>query len=227
MRNPAVSCLRSLLVIVLLTPLAFSQRRHHPYSYDGSTADKFNFSVGGGVSTPTDEAGQDLNTGYNFDVNGGYNFSRYVSGNLDFSYNRWGLNDAALARFQEPGGRTSVWSLTLNPVVHFNPEGKVDVYTTGGFGVYHSNLSLTEPFNETTFVCDPFFGFCFPQTGTVNEVVASFRTTKGGFNAGGGFSVRLGESSKLRFFTEARYHRMFNSTGADVTFVPVTFGIRW
>lgn len=189
-------------------------------------SDKINIAIGGGVSTPTDDAGNDLNTGYNWDVSGGYNVNRYLSANLDFGYQRWGLNDAALARFQEPGGRTSVWSLTFNPVVHFNPRGKVDVYTTAGFGLYHRNLSLTEPFNETVFVCDPFFGFCFPQTGTVNEVVARFEVYKGGFNAGGGLSFPIGQT-RMRFFTEARYHQMFSSSGTDLKYVPLTFGIRW
>lgn len=223
MRNPALVWLRALIFVVLLAPLAFSQ---HRYSYDNPFSDKINVSFGGGASFPTDEAGHDLQTGYNFDVSGGYNFNRYLSGNIDFSYNRWGLNDAALARFLEPGGRTSVWAFTANPVLHLNPHGKIDPYVTSGFGVYHVNLSLTEPFNETIFVCDPFFGFCFPQTGTVDEVVASFRTTKGGFNAGGGFNVPLGKS-RLKFFMEARYHRMFSSNGADLTYVPLTVGIRW
>ena len=42
-----------------------------------------------------------------------------------------------------------------------SPHSKIDPYITSGFGVYHVNLSLTEPFNETVFSCDPFFGFCF------------------------------------------------------------------
>jgi opacity protein-like surface antigen len=222
MRDRLFLCL-ALVGALLSAPAAFAQ---HRYSYDNPVTNRLNFSFGGGFSTPTDEAGRDLNLGWNIDANGGYNFNRYVSGNLDFSYNRWDLNDAALARFQEPGGRTSVWSLTLNPVVHFNPEGKFDVYTTAGFGVYHRNLSLTQPFNTTVFICDPFFGFCFPQQGTVNEVVASFSNVKGGWNAGGGFSYRIGDS-RLRLFTEARYHRMFSSGGADVTYVPVTIGVRW
>ena len=223
MRNPAIIWLRGLIFVVLLAPLAFCQ---HRYSYDNPFTDKFNVSFGGGASFPTDEAGHDLHTGYNLNASGGYNFNRYVSANLDFSYNRWGLNDAALARFGEPGGRTSVWDFTLNPVLHLAPHSKIDPYVTSGFGVYHVNLSLTEPFNETVFACDPFFGFCFPQTATVNEVVASSRTTKGGFNAGGGFNIPLGES-RLKFFMEARYHRMFSSNGADLTYVPLTVGIRW
>jgi opacity protein-like surface antigen len=224
MRNPALIWPRGLCLILLLTSVGFSQR--HRYSYDNGVGDKVNVSVGGGVSLPTDEASQDLRTGYNWDVSGGYNVNRYLSTNLDFSYNRWGLNNAALARFGEPGGRTSVWDVTFNPVLHLSPRSKIDPYITGGFGVYHVNLSLTEPVNQTIFSCDPFFGFCFPQTATVDQVVASSRTTKGGFNAGGGFNFPLG-GSKLKFFMEARYHRMFSSSGADITYVPVTFGIRW
>ena len=100
MRNPAIMWLRGLIFVVLLAPLAFSQ---HRYSYDNPFTDKFNVSFGGGASFPTDEAGHDLHTGYNLNASGGYNFNRYVSANLDFSYNRWGLNDAALARFGEIG----------------------------------------------------------------------------------------------------------------------------
>jgi opacity protein-like surface antigen len=211
---------KRLFVLVLIAVFASA-----PCAF-GQVTDHLNVSVGGGVSTPTGDAGHDLNTGWNFAASGGYNFNPYVSANLDFGYNRWGLNAAALQRFQEPNGQASVWDLTLNPVVHFNPRGKVDFYTTAGFGVYHRDLILTEPFNTTVFVCDPFFNFCFPQNVTIDQVVARFDTTKGGWNAGGGFSYRIGDS-RLRFFTEARYHRMFNSEGGDLTYVPVTFGFRW
>ena len=203
-----------------LTSLASAQR------YSESLPDHLTFHVGGGFSTPTHAAGQDLDTGWDFAMGGGYKFNRYLSLNLDYGYNRWNLNDAALARFQEPGGRTSVWHLTLNPEVHFNPRGKVDFYTTAGFGLYHRDLILTEPVTATIFVCDPFFGFCFPEQTTINEVVAQFDDYKGGFNAGAGLSYRLGYS-RMRFFSEARYERMFSSSGADLTYVPVTFGLRW
>lgn len=212
-------CLRYFLVVLLFAPFAAAQ-------FAEPITDKLNFSVGGGVSTPTEDAGKDLNTGWNMDISGGYNVNRHLSTNLDFAYNRWNLNDAALFRFNEPGGRTSVWSLTFNPVLRFNPRGKFDVYTTAGFGLYHRNLSLTQPVNTTIFVCDPFFGFCFPQTATVDQVVASFETYKGGWNGGAGFTYRIGDS-RMKFFTEARYHRMFSSMGSDQTYVPVTLGIRW
>ncbi|HEY1264900.1 MAG TPA: hypothetical protein VGF06_15335, partial [Terriglobales bacterium] len=40
------------------------------YRYDNPVTDHLTFSVGGGPSMPTDEAGRDLNTGWNIDING-------------------------------------------------------------------------------------------------------------------------------------------------------------
>jgi hypothetical protein len=37
---------------------------------------------------------------------------------------------------------------------------------------------------------------------------------------------RLGDSH-LKAFAEARYSRMFTTHGNDMTYVPVTFGVRW
>jgi len=111
---------------------------------------------------------------------------------VDFGYNYWNLNSAALARFGEPGGYNSIWSLSFNPVYRFASKSKADFYTTGGFGVYHRNLTLTRPATENVLVCDPFFGFCFPAVVGVTEVVAS-STYKGGFNLGGEVEFRLGD----------------------------------
>jgi len=185
----------------------------------------FNFSGGAGFSVPTDAAGRNLNTGWNFDLRGGYNLA-HLSADVDFGYNYWNLTSAALARFGEPGGYNSIWSLSFNPVYRFAPKSKADVYTTGGFGLYHRNLTLTRPATENVLVCDPFFGFCFPAVVGVTEVVASSSTYKGGFNLGGGVEFRLGDR-RTKVFSEARYERMFSTHGTDLTYVPVTFGLRW
>lgn len=47
-----------------------------------------------------------------------------------------------------------------------------------------------------------------------------------GVNGGAGIEFRLGESH-VKAFGEARYSRMFTTHGADLSFVPVTFGLRW
>ena len=103
---------------------------------------------------------------------------------------------------------------------------RVDAYILAGTGLYHDNLSLTQPATFNTIYCDLFFGFCYPATVQGNQVVASFNTDKAGYQAGGGFEFRLGGHG-LKAFAEARFNDMFTSRGPDLTYVPVTFGLRW
>ena len=188
--------------------------------------DRINFSAGVGFTSPTETASNKLNTGWNLDFRGGYNATRHLDLDLDFSYNHFGLTNAALAQFGEPGGDVSTWDFTFQPAYHILPRrSRANAYVTSGFGIYHRNLTLTQPAVINTFVCDFFFG-CFPTTISVNQVVASFDTYKPGWNAGGGFEFRLGDR-RTKLFTEARYTRMFTTNGHDLTYVPVTFGLRW
>jgi opacity protein-like surface antigen len=203
-------------ILLLITSLSSLQAQEH-----------FNIGIGAGFTVPTGRAGDSLDTGWNVNVRGGYNFSPQFAADLDFTYTHSSLNSAALARFNEPDGSVGTWSLTFNPVVHFARKyTPVKPYVTAGYGLYYRNLQLTEPSTVQTFVCDPFFGFCFPAVVGVNQVVFSNNTLRSGFNAGGGleFGARPGH---LKFFAEARYHRMFTAHGEDYTYVPVTFGVRW
>jgi hypothetical protein len=208
---------RGILVasVCLVVTASFGQDRHH-----------FNFSAGAGVSLPTADASANLNTGWNLDVRGGFNVSRSFLADLDFSYDHWGLTNAALANFGQPGGFVDVWSISFVPVVRFAPHHFIDPYILGGAGIYHRNLSLTQPASVQTIFCDPFFGYCYPAVVGVNQVVASFSTFKPGFDAGGGFDFGIG-SSGLKLFAEARYNEMFTTHGTNLSYVPVTFGLRW
>jgi len=188
--------------------------------------DRINFSAGAGFSAPTATASNDLDTGWNLNFRGGLNATRHLALDLDFTYNRWNLNSTGLDRFGEPGGHVGIWSLTFQPMYRVLPRrSPVNLYGTAGFGLYHRNLTLTQPAIGTGLICDFFFG-CFPVSVPVDQVVASFDTYKGGFNFGGGLEFRLGEH-RTRAFAEARYHRMFTTHGDDLTFIPVTFGLRW
>ena len=186
-----------------------------------------NLGGGAGFTVPTGRAGRSLDTGWNINLRGGVNVSHQLAADLDFTYSHSDLNRATLARFTEPNGSVSFWSLTFNPVVKFAPErSPVQPYITAGYGLYHRNLTLTRPTIVPTLVCDPFFGVCFPASVGVDQVVASNSTLKTGFNAGGGLDFRLGER-RTKLFAEARYHRMFTTHGEDFTYVPVTFGLHW
>jgi opacity protein-like surface antigen len=189
-------------------------------------ASHVNISAGGGFSIPTAAAGTNFNTGWNLDFRGGLNISPNFLADLDFSYNYFGLTKAALMHFGQPGGYGDVWSLTFNPVIRFSPHRKIDPYLMAGTGLYHRGMTLTQPQNVQTIFCDPFFGFCYPATVGVNQVVGSFSSYKAGFQTGGGFEFGLGAQS-LKAFAEARYNDMFTSHGPNLIFVPVTFGLRW
>lgn len=184
------------------------------------------FSAGGGFTEPEGRAGNNLNTGWNLDFRGGYKPTRNLALDLDFNYNRWNLNNAALGRYGEPNGYTTIWSLSFLPVVHGSPYWHVAPYAFAGPGLYYRNLTLTTPALVNSIYCDPFFGFCYPATFGVDQVVASSTTYKMGVNGGAGIEIRLGQSH-VKAFGEARYSRMFTTHGTDLTFVPVTFGLRW
>lgn len=188
--------------------------------------DRINFSAGAGFSMPTETAANKLNPGWNLDFRGGFNATRHLDLDLDFSYNHWNLNHAALATFGEPGGDVGIWDFTFQPVYHVLPRrSRANAYVTSGFGIYHRNLTLTQPAVANSFICDFFFG-CFPVSFPITQVVASFDTYKPGWNAGGGLEFRLGYQ-RVKLFSEARYQRMFTTNGHDLTYVPVTFGLRW
>lgn len=165
-----------------------------------------NFSAGAGFSVPQYQAGDALDTGWNVNFRGGVNVSPQLAADLDFTYNRSNLNAATLARLGEPNGDASIWSLTFNPVIKLAPSrNSVQPYITAGYGLYHRNVTLTQPAVVPALVCDPFFGFCITTPVGVNQVVASNSTLKTGFNAGLGFNFRLGDR-RAKIFTEARYH---------------------
>jgi len=72
----------------------------------------------------------------------------------------------------------------------------------------------------------PVLGFCYPALVQGNQVVATLDTYKPGFNAGGGSEFHLGDAG-LKAFAEARYHEMFTTHGTNLSYIPVTFGVRW
>jgi len=139
-------------------------------------------------------------------------------------YNSMGINSTTLQALEFPGGNTHIWAFTADPVLRLNPHGKLDLYLTGGYGVYHRHVEFTQPTIASFTVFDPFFGLFYPVGVPANQVLLEYSTTKGGVNGGGGISMPLGHS-RARMYLEARYHQMY--TKRPTAFLPVTFGFRW
>ena len=184
---------------------------------------KFTFNVGAGFTTPVGGTGTRLNNGWNFDVGAGYNFHPYIGALVQFNDNQFDINRTTLNNIGFPGGDVNVWSLTLNPIVHTNPRGPVDLYFIGGGGLYHWRQQFTEPGSATFVGFDPFFGFYQAQV-PVQNILSSYSVNKPGVN--GGMGIVFGTKWNLKVYAEARYHRViFGDRHADM--LPVTFGVRW
>lgn len=186
----------------------------------------FAFNVGAGFTQGLGSTGTRTDLGWNVRAGAGVNFNPYVGVMVNAAYDNMGINSSTLASFGAPGGRMSVLSFTLDPIVHLNPKGRVDVYVTGGGGLFHRYQELTTPSVSTIAAFDPFFGY-YPVNVTGNAILASYSVNKPGIDIGAG--VAFGRKWNGKFFAEARYERIFmgNRFANDTEYLPVTFGFRW
>ena len=148
---------------------------------------KVSVAVGAGFTTPVGRTSSMTDTGWNISGGVGYNFSPYLGAMVDLGYNSLGISSPTLNNLGFGGGNLSVFSVTLNPIVHLMPKSSTDIYVTGGGGYYHQNQDFTQPGIANGFGFDPFFGFYPYQTG-VNVVVASYSVNKPGIDFGAGIS---------------------------------------
>jgi hypothetical protein len=185
---------------------------------------QFTGFVGAGPSVPLNPlASHTSNVGWDISAGGGIT-GKHVGIMLDFLYNDTGINGSTLSQVGAPQGNVHTWGFTLDPVFHVTQEGPVDIYVTGGGGIYHRNVEFSQPgFAEVGFF-SPWFGY-YPGVIGVNQVLASYDVYKGGVDGGVGMSVRLG-SSRVKAFAEARYHYIFTAPTAT-TMIPITVGLRW
>ena len=155
----------------------------------------------------------------------GFNFSQYVGVMIQTDYNRFGINGATLSSAGFPDGNVSVFSATLDPIVHLTPRSHFDVYLIGGGGLYRRTQEFTQPGLAAVTAFDPFFGFYTAAVPTT-QVLSSYTVNKPGVNGGAG-GIDFGSKWHGKFFAEARYHRIFMSNGLHTDYVPVSFGFRW
>jgi hypothetical protein len=183
----------------------------------------FAFNVGAGFTTPAGNTGRYVDEGWNVGAGAGFNFSPYVGALIDLSYNTMGINSTTLASFGAPGVGMHVFSATVDPIVHLMPKSHVDVYVTGGGGLYRRQEDLTAPTVAVVPAGNPFFGY-YPLAVPATAVLASSSIVKPGVDIGMGFA--FGSKWHGKFFAEAKYNRIIMGQ-YHTDYVPVTFGFRW
>lgn len=181
------------------------------------------FNVGAGFTTPVGNTGRNLDMGWNVGGGFGWNFNSRVGALIDLNFNQMGINSGTLNNIGVPGGNMHIFAATLDPIVHLTPKSRVDVYLTGGGGLYHETTDLTAPTVAAVTGFNPFFGFYTVGVPT-NEILSSYTINKPGIDAGLG--IAFGSKWHGKFFAEAKYNRIFTGN-FHTDYVPVTFGFRW
>lgn len=192
---------------------AIAQENHH-----------VTFDFGAGFTTPVERSGQFLDTGWNVEGGVGANINPWFGVKLQLGYNSMGINSTTLSGVGAPGGGVHIFSATVDPIIHLNPKGHVDFYVFGGGGVYHHNQDFTAPGVGTFTGCSPFYG-CYPVAVPTTYLLASNTIVKPGIEAGAG--VAIGTRFHGKLFAEARWDRIFLTSGIHEDYLPVSFGFRY
>lgn len=211
MRAPSIYLALGLLLLAVAPGDAQDQRR-------------FTFNVGAGFSPLAGQINERLDNGWNFTLGGGYRFTRHFETNLQLTYNGFGVRPLVLQEAGVPAANSHMWSLTIDPKLHFHPFGRIDPYAVGAFGYYRRTIQFTQPTVAPVLIYDPFFDFFFSELVPANIVLGNI--TRGGIggNLGAGFDFPFYWGS--RWFIEARYE--YASTGMVPTrMIPVTLGLQW
>jgi hypothetical protein len=183
---------------------------------------RYTFSAGAGFTTPVGTTGQNVDIGWNIKAGGGMNFSSRFGVNLDAGFDVLGVSAGDLNYLWYGSGSLTVFSLTLDPIVHLTPKGPVDVYVTGGGGYFHQNLNFKDGQPYASTVTLPFFSY-LPTSPMGNSFYGTAASNKPGIDAGIG--VEFGHKWGGKFFAEARYDRIFTGN-YHTDYIPVTFGFR-
>lgn len=92
-----------------------------------------------------------------------------------------------------------------------------------GFGGYHRSVDLTQTALGGGYVCDPWWGYCYPALVQGDVIVANKSNTKLGWNIGLGFEMASGGYGT--WFIESRYHSIVGERTTE--FIPIQVGLRF
>jgi hypothetical protein len=192
---------------------------------------KFNFNIGGGVSTPLNPTGRYVGVSGNFVTGAGYNIDKHNSIIGEFMWAGMPGNRFVLQPFNAPFGRINLYTITTNYRLQKERFGHspFGAYFIAGGGWYLRTMSVDKNYVVPDFTpCYPIFDWwgyaCGPGGYVYTATVAHKSVSTGGVNGGGGFTIRLSDSG-WKFYTEARYHYAFSRIPS--TLVLVTFGLRF
>jgi opacity protein-like surface antigen len=181
--------------------------------------------LGGGVAAPNGDISSRLSTGSGINAGLGYQFTPRFSVLGEFAFANMDVPIDILQQFQAPQGQGRIYSLNVDPQVHFRLTTRLQGFVEGGVGMIRRTVELTSPMFQYVDSYDPFYGDFVSQPIETDQVLSSETRTAFAANVGGGVSLPLA-STGASLFIDVRYYR--GRTSPDVTaMIPVLFGIRY
>lgn len=205
----------------------YSRQGYHP-STDNSVWSHIAVEGGGGFNRPLGNSRNFATWGGNLELGAGWNFNKRFGTIAEWEFFDNKIPGSYLSNVGVPGGHIHTWGLTLEPTYNFQGSGSLGGYVIGGGGFYRRVTTFTVP--ELEEEC---YYFCYDEN--VNVPIAHYSSNQGGWNIGGGVTWKaFGSDSSGRLFAEIRYVRVnspktnvFGTPDDNITFLPVTVGLRW
>ena len=182
-----------------------------------------------GYSMPTGVADDYLDGGWN--ISGGVIWrpapAKPFGLRFDLGYNWWDASSGVVNAAQAQGlrvddGGGSVWSLAADAMWEFGGPARVGGYVAAGIGGYSRYLELTNEVIVPGYICDPWWGWCYPAAVPGDVIYAEDRVTKFGANVGVGITFPVGNGE---MYVEARYH--YIDTPKATEYIPILIGYRF
>lgn len=186
--------------------------------------------VAGGYSMPEGVAQDFTNGGWN--ISGGAIFRPAPHApfgiRVDLGYSYMGANNNAINQANSGAGQLrvddgymSMWNLTAEGLWEFGGD-RVGGWVGVGFGGYRRYLELNQTVIVPGYICDPWWGYCYPSAVAGSAVVANDTLTKFGYSATAGVNFAVGPG---QLYVEARYHWM--DSEKTTQYFPILLGYRF
>ena len=177
-------------------------RRDYPYrertgrgGFEGRTMLRFH----AGISAPTGDFDNAVNTGWGLGASLGYGISRNTVLSWGVAYHRFGESFA--------DGHVGITPVTMAVDYGFSSSGRVRPWISGGLGLYHVSEKITEFIPPSTFV------------------VTSDSENDFGFNFG--FGIAVPTSGRSTFGTGFKFHHVVGNNFPDTDFLTVQAGLSY
>ena len=192
-------------------------------------------SLGIPLSAPLVPTSNHVGFAWGISAGAGYNFDRHHALIWEFMWNALYPTSGALEPIRvalataNVSGHGNLFAFTGNYRLELRGRS-LGTYFIGGPGLYYRTAALSRPIPPgTTITCDPiwvWWGYnCAAGLVITNLTEVHRNAGAPGFNAGIGFTARVGEAP-YRMYVETRYH--FAPTGAISTkLIAFTVGIRY